>query len=116
MRLIEKIFRRSPTGYDRPIKVRYDGTLVFKGYSGTGDRLFANERTRLPPLIYHVFVFALSATECKIWVKDDAKTSFKKGRFYRAHLNAHRTYCLFNGAKVMVRHSEPDHAEEDEAS
>jgi hypothetical protein len=116
MRIIDRILRRGPKGYDRPVKIRYDRALVFEGYSGTADKLFTKERTPLPPLIFHVFVFALDATECEIWVKDDAKTSFVRGRLYRAHLNADRTYCLFNGDEAVVRRREPDHEEEDEAS
>jgi hypothetical protein len=82
----------SPKGYDEPIKVRYDGTLVFERYSSTNDKLFTKERTRLPTLIYHVIVFALDTTECG---KDDAKTSFERGRFHCAHINAGHTCCWF---------------------
>jgi hypothetical protein len=76
----------SPKGYNEPIKVRYDSTLVFERYSGT------KERTRLPTLIYHVSVFALDTTECG---KDDAKTSFERGRFHCAQINAGHTCCWF---------------------
>jgi len=38
---LEKIFRRRAKGYSRPIKLRYHRTLVFEGYSGTGDKLFS---------------------------------------------------------------------------
>ena len=90
--------------------------LVFEGYSGTGDKLFTEERTQLPPLIYHAFVFALDADECEIWVKDDAKTRFERGRSYRAYLNADDTYCWFYGQEALVRHGEADHGAEDGAS
>jgi hypothetical protein len=116
MWIIEKIFTRRAKGYSRPIKLRYHGTLVFQGYAGTGDKLFTNERTQLPPLVYHAFGFALGAAKCEIWLKDDATTSFERDRFYRAHLNADGTYCWFNGQEALVRHREPDHEGEDEAS
>ena len=113
---LEKIFRRRAKGYSRPIKLRYHRALVFEGYSGTGDQLFTEERTQLPPLIYHAFVFALDADECEIWVKDDAKTRFERGRSYRAYLNADGTYCWFYGQEALVRHGEADHGAEDGAS
>jgi hypothetical protein len=113
---IEKIFRRRAKGYIRPIKLRYDRMLVFEGYCGTGDKLFTEERTRLQPLIYHAFVFAHDAIDCEIWVKEDAKTSFDRDRFYRAHINADGTYCWFNGHEALVRERESNPEGEDEAS
>jgi len=116
MWLIEKIFRRRAKGYRWPVKLRYHRTLVFEGYSRTGDKLFTKERTPLPPLIYHAFGFALDATECEVWVKDDAKTRFERGRFYRAYLNGDGTYCWFHGQEALVRRGEAGDGGEDGVS
>jgi len=116
MWIIEKIFRRRAKGYSRPIKLRYRDTLVFEGYSRTGDKLFTKERTPLPSLIYHAFVFALDAGECEIWVKDDAKTRFERDRSYRAYLNADGTYCWFHGQEALVRRGEAGDGGEDGVS
>lgn len=49
-------------------------------------------------------------------MKDDAKVSFKGGRFYRAFLNADGTSCWFNGQEALVRRIVPDQEGGEEAS
>jgi len=101
---------RKPKKYSEKVVVEFIETMYFRGYTRTADKLFTNETTELPPLIYHAFNYDYRGVKYEFKLRDDKeKEKFDVASKYEAYVNPDEPIsCWFQKMELNGYLWEPD--------
>ncbi|GAB2192067.1 hypothetical protein MAH1_36760 [Sessilibacter sp. MAH1] len=112
--MISKLFPIKPKKYSAEIKAEFIETWYFGGYTRTADKIFTDEATPLPPLVFHVFNYEFEGVRYEFKMRDyKEKNSFSSGLSYQVFVNPSEPLtCWFHKQEFKGYIWEPD--EEDD--
>lgn len=82
------MFARKPDKFTEKTTAEFMDTLYFSGYIRSADKLFTEEKTELPPLIFHVFNYDFQGVKYEVKISDeDEKERFITNTEYEIFIN-----------------------------